>query len=259
MARGFLRALPDGEAALWRTDPQVVNALLHGAVDPDMGYFPGGDRLVTDLSHYVKSADLIRQLVRLAENPVERAYAWGWVTHFVADSRLHPTINRSSGMHIHGSPDRPATWVDGPSVHFRVEQGLDAHRLTEDPGLRRIRLERLGDETVSLLASAYEQTYGVRLDGSGVAKARRSLRWTQRLVFRWGPLLRVGYSPPEWLISEMTSAEASLGPTFSRLFDTGLDELENLNLDTGEMDSEENPYPKTSKALAELEKRRSIG
>src|SRR5262249_61645088 len=40
-------------------------AFLIGSVAPDMGYFPGGEKFLSDLAHYVRSGALVRALARL--------------------------------------------------------------------------------------------------------------------------------------------------------------------------------------------------
>lgn len=297
VARSFLTALPEAEASAWTDNPDVLNALFHGALDPDMGYFPAGDPLVTDLSHYVKTADLIRTFVRLAETPTERAYAWGWVTHFVADTQIHPSVNRCAGLLLNGTVDRPATWADSPSSHVRVEQGLDAVRLAMDTSISRYRLRSVASgPSAGLLVRAFQETYGVSLEKSHIAKAHRSVDSVQRAFFplgtavgrklqkeqtqtqdllwlalyypvRWlASLLGEDsilysfthtYAPPEWFQSEVAHTEAGLTSYFAGLLNGGLEHLDNLNLDTGHVDQPDSPYPMTEKALQTLEDRRS--
>ena len=40
------------------SDPASLNAFYHGAVGPDLGYFPGGHRLLSDLAHCVRPAQV---------------------------------------------------------------------------------------------------------------------------------------------------------------------------------------------------------
>src|SRR5215207_3945903 len=58
-------------------------AFFTGSVGPDMGYFPGGDKFTSDLAHYVGVGQLVRALVRSADNPVAAAFARGWATHIL--------------------------------------------------------------------------------------------------------------------------------------------------------------------------------
>src|SRR5215470_8830209 len=48
-----------------------------GAVVPDMGYYPFGSKLFTNLIHYVRSGDFIDTLFNEAQNMNEYAFAAG--------------------------------------------------------------------------------------------------------------------------------------------------------------------------------------
>jgi hypothetical protein len=274
IARAFLNALPEPQARRWSDSPEITNALLHGALDPDMGLFPGGDPRVTDLAHHVKTADLARSLVRLAKDEIETAYAWGWVTHFIADTELHPVMNRACGEHRDGTTTRPMTWDYSPGTHIRVELGLDAVRLARDERLRTVRLhDFLDGPRIQFLQRAFHETHGIDLDERQLLRGHRVLGWAQGALFslggsmgrryldqprrpgdlafsllyhpaRWvGNLMSpdsIPYSlthslpPPAWLEEAVESALEELPATFSALFTGALEDLPNLNLDTGD-------------------------
>src|SRR6478752_1876582 len=54
-----------------------------GAIAPDMGYFPMGSKLFTNLAHYVRSGDLVTDLIDEAQNANELAFALGFLTHYM--------------------------------------------------------------------------------------------------------------------------------------------------------------------------------
>jgi hypothetical protein len=117
-------------------DPSVLNAFYHGAVGPDLGYFPGGYQVLSDLAHCVRPAHLVRQLLCFARTDRQRAFALGWMTHVLADQTIHPVIGRAVGELLHGRRDR---FVDGsahPIAHLRVENGLDAWFAERHPAWR---------------------------------------------------------------------------------------------------------------------------
>ena len=58
LAREVLETWPKEEPPLDIDSPDVVNAMFHGAVGPDMGYYPGADPLLSDLAHYIHTAGL---------------------------------------------------------------------------------------------------------------------------------------------------------------------------------------------------------
>src|SRR5271169_6557739 len=54
-----------------------------GCVIQDMGYYPFGDQLFSDLTHYVRSGDFVLALFRNAKNADELAFAVGALTHYI--------------------------------------------------------------------------------------------------------------------------------------------------------------------------------
>src|SRR5688500_10717869 len=75
-------------------DPEARNAYFHGALGPDMGIFPGGEPILSELAHHVQAKELMRTLAVTARTDVQRAFACGWATHLLADEVLHPEIDR---------------------------------------------------------------------------------------------------------------------------------------------------------------------
>ncbi|MDO7845864.1 zinc dependent phospholipase C family protein [Hymenobacter sp. M29] len=61
-----------------------------GAILQDMGYYPLGSTLFTNLTHYVRSGDFVRNLLRQARNRNEYAFALGALAHYAADNTGHP-------------------------------------------------------------------------------------------------------------------------------------------------------------------------
>ena len=86
--------------------PQIRAAMQSGALGPDMGMFPGGNPFLSDLAHYVRSGELARNLLRLAETEVERAFAWGWASHVLAERAL-PSAGESGGRRALASRPGP--------------------------------------------------------------------------------------------------------------------------------------------------------
>ncbi|MGB9417489.1 MAG: zinc dependent phospholipase C family protein, partial [Acidobacteriaceae bacterium] len=67
-----------------------------GAIIQDMGYYPFGSKLFSDMTHYVRSGDFVDNLIREAQNPDEVAFALGALAHYTADSLGHPAVNRAT-------------------------------------------------------------------------------------------------------------------------------------------------------------------
>jgi len=154
-----------GAAPFDAGDERLRNAFLQGAFGPDIGYFPGGDRFLSDLAHYVRSGDLTRALVGLAETPSERAYAWGWVTHVLADQAIHPLVGEAAGEVVHGRRGEFVGISENRTAHVRVEVGLDAWVSRRNPRLRARSCEPVFDRrTVGYLRDAYLKAYALEVD-----------------------------------------------------------------------------------------------
>ena len=70
------------------TDEELKNAhafAYGGCVMPDLGYYPFGSKLFTNLVHYVRGGDFIENLFKEASNINEYAFALGAMCHYFAD------------------------------------------------------------------------------------------------------------------------------------------------------------------------------
>src|SRR5690349_19866825 len=61
-----------------------------GCIIQDMGYYPFGSRLFSDLTHYVRSGDFIRTLIEESHDMYEFAFALGALAHYASDNSGHP-------------------------------------------------------------------------------------------------------------------------------------------------------------------------
>ena len=60
-----------------------------GAIVQDMGYYPHGNKLFSDLTHYVRSGDFILALLRDSKDLDGYAFALGALSHYAADNDGH--------------------------------------------------------------------------------------------------------------------------------------------------------------------------
>lgn len=270
-------------------DPDQINAFHHGAIGPDIGYIPGGDRVLSELAHCVRTGALTRALFELARTATERAFAWGWLTHVLGDREIHPLIGLGVGELLHGSRD---VFVDGssdPESHLRVELGVDAWFAARRPAARSVRLRPTFDEgSISFLERAYARTYGVAIpkasflsshqqtgkrvgqslatigfigalmDDARGAIALPSMRRVFRAAYRMSTFrgLSLAYlnpiSPADWLIERVSEAVPRHTAQVMEHFEGGVDHLDDWNLDTGRRLDTETDHPGTQQALASL-------
>jgi hypothetical protein len=114
------------------TAEQLREAYAHaygGALIQDMGYYPFGSKLFTDLTHYVRSGDFIEALLAESQDINEYAFALGALSHYAADSEghsmavnhvvpaLYPKLRAKYGDEV--------TYDENPTAHMRAEFGFD--------------------------------------------------------------------------------------------------------------------------------------
>jgi hypothetical protein len=151
---------------LGRMDSSIRRAFLAGALMPDAGYLPGGLRLFSDAAHYVKSGQLVSEMLKAAREPEEQALALGWLTHVVADSVAHPLVNASAGRIFGRSSQEPMTYDQDRLAHAWVESLLDGHLLVGNPTLRDVSWQLQGQRSlagwlVSVFESCYDHSFSI--------------------------------------------------------------------------------------------------
>jgi hypothetical protein len=147
-----------------------------GCVIQDLGYYPFGKPLFSDLLHYVRTGDFIRALFRDAKSPDDVAFAIGALSHYVGDTIGHAeSINLAVGQEF---PDLAAKY--GPSVNFaegehqhvRAEFAFDINEISKHRLAPERYLNHIGFAIpVPLLTRAFYDTYG--LDIADVLGRRR--------------------------------------------------------------------------------------
>lgn len=162
-----------------------------GAVAPDMGYYPFGSPLFTNLIHYVRSGEMAVALLNDAININQYAFALGFLSHYYADNFGHPiATNRSVPLvypKLIGKYGTNITYADDKISHMRMEFGFDVMQVAKGNyatdqyhGLIGFKVD------TTVLAKAFLETYG--LDINDVFKHRflmaiEVFRWTVANVF----------------------------------------------------------------------------
>ena len=100
-----------------------------GAILQDMGYYPFGSKLFSDLLHYTRSGDFVISLIRNSQDVNEYAFALGALAHYAADNLGHPVaINRAVPMmypKLRQKFGAEVTYEDDPVSHLRTEFSFD--------------------------------------------------------------------------------------------------------------------------------------
>ena len=140
-----------------------------GAVAPDMGYYPLGSKLFTNLVHYVRSGDMVDALLRDARNINEYAFALGFLSHYVADDYGHPlATNRSVPLvypRLRKKYGNVITYGDNKVSHLRMEFGFDVLEVAKGNYASQAYRNFIGFKVdTAVLSKAFFETYGLTID-----------------------------------------------------------------------------------------------
>ncbi|HET9180753.1 MAG TPA: zinc dependent phospholipase C family protein [Candidatus Angelobacter sp.] len=138
-----------------------------GSLIQDMGYYPGGNKFFSDLVHYVRSGDFVLEMVRQAHSADELAFALGALSHYVADTNGHPTVNRSVPREfpkLRRKFGNVITYSDDPASHIQTEFGFDVLEVAKQRYTSQAYHDFIGFQVAQpLLDRAFLATYGLQL------------------------------------------------------------------------------------------------
>ncbi|MFC1759239.1 zinc dependent phospholipase C family protein [Planctomycetota bacterium] len=267
-----------GDAPLNFKDESISNAFRTGAIAPDAGYMSLRCRWLSDLAHYVSTADLMRCLLQSASSDIELAFALGWASHVVGDAIIHPLINRLVGR-IVCDADLEVPYAEDPSSHIRVELGLDLSVRKGNSALIPS-CRNIPQETSALLSKAINKTYRLNVAPAQVARilskactrfkfmvnaydgieAPKKIRDLFTLAVYY--VVRVGSEitrkslpyavthpilPTSDALQEFTQIRQRMTTVFFAEYASGFSTFPNKNLDTGK--AEDQPYRPTKACL----------
>jgi hypothetical protein len=184
--------------------PALTEAQLHeahayaygGCAIQDLGYYPFGNPFFSDLTHYVRSGDFVRNLLRDARTADELAFAIGALSHYVADTIGHSeAVNPSVAIEFPKLEQKygpVVTYADGKHAHIRTEFAFDINEISKRRFAPSSYLKHVGLEIpVLLLRQAFFETYG--LDSQRVLGRRRPVLRGYRFAVR-SFLPRIAYA-----------------------------------------------------------------
>jgi hypothetical protein len=140
-----------------------------GCVIQDMGYYPFGNKLFSDLVHYVRSGDFVEALLRDSQNLNDYAFALGALAHYAADNEghrtgtnlavplLYPKLRRKYGNVV--------TYDEDPVAHLKTEFGFDILQVAKGRYASDAYRDRIGFQvSKDLLTRAFQETYSLDLN-----------------------------------------------------------------------------------------------
>jgi hypothetical protein len=99
-----------------------------GSVLQDLGYYPFGSHLFSDLTHYVRTGDFEKNLFLESTNVNELAFAAGTLAHYGSDIHGHPFVNRAVPIEfpkLRRKFGPVVTYDEARAEHLRTEFGFD--------------------------------------------------------------------------------------------------------------------------------------
>ncbi|MGA3315676.1 MAG: zinc dependent phospholipase C family protein [Candidatus Korobacteraceae bacterium] len=99
-----------------------------GAVIQDLGYYPFGSVEFSNLAHYVRTGDFVRELLAQSSDPDEYAFALGALSHYASDIAGHPAVNHSVAIEypkLRAKFGTSVRYAQDKTAHLKTEFGFD--------------------------------------------------------------------------------------------------------------------------------------
>ena len=161
----LLKRFPDA------TEDQLKQAHAYaygGCIIQDLGYYPFGSKLFSDLVHYVRSGDFVAALLREAADADQYAFALGGLAHYAADNNGHPlAVNVSVPLlfpKLRRKYGDSITYAENPAAHLKTEFGFDVVQLAKGHYASKAYHDFIGFQVSKpLLERAFHETYSLEI------------------------------------------------------------------------------------------------
>ena len=133
-----------------------------------MGYFPMGNKLFTNLAHYVRTGDLVSTLMDEAQTANELAFALGFLTHYMGDIYGHSlAINQAVPLvypNLEMKYGNVITYAEDNVSHKRVEFSFDVLQVSKGNYASDAYHDFIGFMIAEeLLETSFRKIYGLEL------------------------------------------------------------------------------------------------
>ena len=139
-----------------------------GCIIQDIGYYPFGSHLFSDLVHYVRTGDFVENLLNESSDVDELAFALGALAHYTADNYGHPAVNLATGQEYPKLRDKfgnIVTYDDNPTAHLQTEFGFDVAEVARNRYAPQQYHDFIGfSVSKPLLERAFRDTYGFEVN-----------------------------------------------------------------------------------------------
>ena len=138
-----------------------------GAVIQDLGYYPFGSKEFSNLVHYVRSGDFVRELLLESQDVNEYAFALGALSHYASDIAGHPAVNQSVAIQypkLRAKYGKSVRYAQDKTAHLKTEFGFDTVQVAKNRYASQQYHDFIGFEVSKpLLERVFPVVYGLEL------------------------------------------------------------------------------------------------
>src|SRR6478672_1899987 len=138
-----------------------------GAVIQDLGYYPFGSVEFSDLVHYVRSGDFVRELLLESQDANEYAFALGALAHYASDISGHPAVNQAVAIQypkLRAKYGNSVRYAEDHTAHLKTEFGFDMVQVAKNRYASQQYHDFIGFQvSKALLERTFPVVYGVEL------------------------------------------------------------------------------------------------
>src|SRR5271169_3373621 len=138
-----------------------------GAVIQDLGYYPFGNKEFSNLVHYVRSGDFVRELLLESQDVDEYAFALGALSHYASDISGHPAVNQSVAIEypkLRAKFGKSVVYAEDRTAHLKTEFGFDMLQVAKNRYASQQYHDFIGFQVSKpLLERAFPVVYGLEL------------------------------------------------------------------------------------------------
>lgn len=152
------------------TNDQIKEAHAYaygGAVIQDLGYYPFGAVEFSNLVHYVRSGDFVRELILESQNADEFAFALGALAHYTSDIMGHPAVNHAVAIQypkLRAKFGDSVRFANDKTAHLKTEFGFDMVQVARNRYASQQYHDFIGFQVSKpLLERVFPVVYGVEL------------------------------------------------------------------------------------------------
>jgi hypothetical protein len=138
-----------------------------GAVIQDLGYYPFGSTEFSNLVHYVRSGDFVRELLLESQDVNEYAFALGALSHYASDIAGHPAVNQAVAIEypkLRAKYGKSVRYAQDKTAHLKTEFGFDTVQVAKNRYASQQYHDFIGFQVSKpLLERVFPVVYGMQL------------------------------------------------------------------------------------------------